>query len=126
MTVHPQTTETALTYHRAWTSGDMDAAMACVADDVTFDTPAGRLEGAEALRAFMEPFARGLTSSHVLGLHSTDDEAMLMYDTATVLVPSAPAAEWYRISEQRIRAGHIIFDRLPFALARGTVTPQQT
>jgi ketosteroid isomerase-like protein len=113
----------ALTYHRAWTSGDFDVALACLAPDISFDTPAGPLHGASALRQYMEPFAQGLVSSRVLAVHGSDDEAIMLYDTATATVPSAPAAEWYRIEGDLITAGRIVFDRLPFALARGSVVP---
>jgi hypothetical protein len=44
-----------------------------------------------------------------------------MYDTATRAVASAPAAELYRVRGGRITEIRIIFDRLPFALARGDV-----
>ena len=34
----------------AWTNHDLDTAMSYIADDIVCDTPAGRLEGAEAYR----------------------------------------------------------------------------
>ncbi|MGY4643658.1 nuclear transport factor 2 family protein [Cellulomonas sp. URHB0016] len=37
--------QTALAYHRAWSSHDVDAAMALVAPDVVCDAPAGTLVG---------------------------------------------------------------------------------
>jgi ketosteroid isomerase-like protein len=40
----------------AWTSHDLDMAMSYIADDIVCDTPAGRLEGAEAYRGFQGPF----------------------------------------------------------------------
>ena len=41
-----------LAYYQAWTSHDLDKAMSYIADDIVCDTPAGRLEGAEAYRGF--------------------------------------------------------------------------
>lgn len=110
-------------YHQAWTSGDMDAALSHVADDVVFDTPAGQLVGADALSAFMGPFAASLTSSRLLAAHGSEDQALLLYDTHNPGVPSAPAAELYEVRDGRITRGRIVFDRLPFALARGDVVP---
>ncbi len=55
--------ETALAYHRAWTGGDFEQAMAYVADDIVCAAPTGRLTGAETFRAFMQPFAQMLASS---------------------------------------------------------------
>ena len=117
--------DVALAYHRAWTAGDMDTAMTYVADDVVFDAPAGTLTGAAALRAFMAPFAASLTSARLLAAHGGEQDALIMYDTATPAVASAPAAELYTVRGGRIVAGRIIFDGLPFALARGDVTPRQ-
>jgi ketosteroid isomerase-like protein len=115
--------DTALAYHRAWISGDLDAAMAHVADDVICHAPAGMMNGVEALRAFMGGFAGSLTGSQLLACLGTDAEALIMYDTATQAVSSAPGAELYRVEQGRIVELRIIFDRLPFALARGDVVP---
>jgi len=115
--------DVALAYHRAWTSGDLDTALTHVADDVVCEAPAGRLTGTAALRGFMGPFTGSLTSSNLLASFGDDDRALIMYDTANPAVSSAPAAELYVIRDGRIREIRIIFDRLPFALARGDVTP---
>lgn len=111
----------ALAYHRAWTSGDMDAALTYVADDVICEAPPGRLTGTAALRGFMGPFAGSLTRSTLLASFGDDDRALIMYDTENAVVSSAPAAELYRVRDGRITEIRIIFDRLPFALARGDV-----
>ena len=44
-----------LAYYQAWTNHDLDTAMSYIADDIVCDTPAGRLEGAEAYRWFPGP-----------------------------------------------------------------------
>ncbi|WP_101525791.1 nuclear transport factor 2 family protein [Nocardioides houyundeii] len=113
----------ALAYHRAWTSREMDAAMSYVADDVVCEAPAGRLHGAEALRAFMGPFAAMLTSSDLLAAYGDEHSAVVFYDTSNPVVASAPAAEFHQVRDGRIAALRIVFDRLPFALARGEVVP---
>lgn len=41
-----------------------------------------------------------------------------MYDTETVQVAEAPGAELHTVSDGRILTLRIIFDRLPFDLAR--------
>ncbi len=114
----------ALAYHRAWTSGDMDAAMQYVAEDVVCDAPPGRLTGASALRSFMGPFASTLTSSGVLAAYGDEVSAVVIYDTANPAVASAPAAELHEVRDGRITALRIVFDRLPFALTRGEVVPR--
>lgn len=42
--------DTALAYHRAWTSHDFELAMTYIAEDIVCQAPAGRLDGAEAFR----------------------------------------------------------------------------
>ena len=42
----------ALAYHEAWTKKALDKAMSYIAEDIVCDAPAGRIEGAEAYRAF--------------------------------------------------------------------------
>jgi ketosteroid isomerase-like protein len=109
---------TALAYHRAWTGHDIDAAMAYVADDIVCDAPAGRLEGAAAFRAFMAPFVQILTGAEVLAAFGDEDTAVIVYDTATVPVASAPAAEAVTVRDGRITHDRFIFDRAPFDAAR--------
>lgn len=117
--------DTAVSYYRAWTSGDIDGAMSLVADGVTCHAPPGTLTGMPALQAFMGPFAASLTRSELLAAYGSDDEALIMYDTANPAVASAPGAEFYRLEDGRIVEIRIIFDRLPFALARGDVVQAQ-
>ena len=115
--------DTSLAYHRHWTSGEAESAWAMLAPGVVCDSPAGRLSGREAVRAFMAPFAAGLASSVLLASFGDSKHALLMYDTATPIVDSAPAAELHTVHDGVITHIRIVFDRLPFALARGDVTP---
>jgi ketosteroid isomerase-like protein len=108
----------ALDYYRAWTAKDLDAAMAYVAHDVVCDAPAGRIEGAAAYREFLAPFVRMLVDARLIGAYGDAEQALVMYDTRTTLVPSGPAAECVTVRDGRIRYSRFIFDRLPFAAAR--------
>ena len=45
--------DTALAYHRAWTSHDFDRAMTYIAEDIVCQAPSGRLDGTAAFRGFM-------------------------------------------------------------------------
>lgn len=110
--------EVALDYHRAWTGGDFERAMTYIAPDIRCQAPAGLLEGAEAFRGFMEPFARMLRSSRLVASFGEGDVALLLYDTETELVADAPGAELHTVADGRIVAMRIVFDRLPFDLAR--------
>jgi len=109
----------ALDYYTAWTGHDLDKAMTFVADDVVCEAPAGRIEGATAYRAFMGPFAGMLIRAELFGAYGDDEHAVVVYDTETRLVASAPAAEYLTVRAGRIVHSRFIFDRLPFVRARG-------
>ena len=109
---------TALAYYHAWTSHDLDGAMQYIADDIICDAPAGRLEGREAYLGFMSPFVQILTGSALIAAFGDDKTAVVVYDTATVPVASAPAAECVTVADGKIAYSRFIFDRAPFDAAR--------
>ena len=110
--------QTALAYHRDWTSHDFERAMQYVADDIVCLAPAGRLDGADAFRGFMGPFVEILTSSNLVAAFGDETTAVLMYDTDTRPVKDAPGAECLTVRDGKIVQMRIIFDRLPFEAAR--------
>jgi hypothetical protein len=78
---------TAPTYYQAWTTHNLDNAMSYIADNTAGDAPAGRLEGADAYRAFSGRFAQIITSATMIAAFGDDHTGLVMYDTQT-----APAA----------------------------------
>ncbi len=111
----------ALAYYQAWTSHDLDTAMTYVADDVVCDAPAGRLQGGAAYRGFMAPFTQILRRAEMIAAFGDDDTAVIVYDTETVPVPSAPAAECVTVRDGKITYSRFIFDPAPFDAARAAV-----
>ncbi len=109
---------TALAYYRAWSGGDFDQAMTYIAEGISCQAPAGHLEGIEAFRGFMGPFAQIVTSSNLIAAFGDHTTAVLMYGTETVPVKDAPGAECLTVADGKITHIRIIFDRLPFDLAR--------
>jgi len=109
---------TALAYYHAWTSRDLDKAMSYIADEIICDAPAGRLEGAAAYRAFMAPFAQIVTGSEMIAAFGDEETALIMYDTETVPVKSAPGAECVTVKDGKITHNRFVFDRAPFDAAR--------
>lgn len=109
---------TALAYYRAWTTHDFELAMTYIAEDIVCQAPAGRLDGAQAFRGFMGPFAEILTRSDLIAAFGDDTTAVLIYDTDTVPVKNAPGAERVTVEDGKITQMRIIFDRLPFGAAR--------
>jgi ketosteroid isomerase-like protein len=112
--------EVALAYYQAWTGKDIEAALSHLADDVVCDAPAGRLEGVEAYRQFLGPFAQMLLDSELLAAFGDDTKAVLVYDTRTPPVASGPGAECLTVRDGKIVSNRFIFDRLPFEAARRT------
>ncbi len=110
--------EVALAYYRAWTNKDLETAMSYIAPDIVCDAPAGRIEGAEGYRAFMAPFVEILVSSNMIAAFGDDRTAVVVYDTETVPVKSAPAAECVTVDSGKIVQSRFIFDRAPFEAAR--------
>jgi SnoaL-like domain len=109
---------TALAYHRAWTSRDFERAMTYIAPDIVCHAPAGPVVGADAFRGFMGPFCQILTRSELIAAFGHGTAAVLIYDTDTVPVQNATAAEYLTVSHGHIIAMTIIFDRAPFDAAR--------
>ena len=66
----------------------------------------------------MAPFVGMLVRAELLWARGDDEQATVVYDTETKLVPSAPAAEWVTVRDGRIVHSRFIFDRLPFQQAR--------
>ena len=104
-------------YYDSWTGKDMDGAMTYIADDIVCDAPTGRIEGAEAYRAFLEPFTHILIRAEMIAAFGDDDTALLMYDTETLPVKHAPGAECVTVQGGKIVHSTFLFDRAPFAAA---------
>jgi ketosteroid isomerase-like protein len=114
--------QVALDYYNAWTSKDLDRAMTYIAKDIVCEAPAGRIDGADAYRAFMAPFVQILRSSKLIAAFGDYHTALVMYDTETVPVKSAPGAECVTVKDGQITHSRFIFDRAPFEAARQQAT----
>jgi hypothetical protein len=54
----------------------------------------------------------------MIAAYGDDQFALIMYDTQTVPVKSAPAAECVTVTDDKITYSRFIFDRAPFDAAR--------
>ncbi|PZF79092.1 nuclear transport factor 2 family protein [Jiangella anatolica] len=113
--------DVALAYHRAWAGGDLDGALRYIADDIVCEAPPGLLSGADAYRAFLEPYVSQLVSATLIAAFGDDSTALVMYDSVTQLVAKAPGAECVRVEDGRIVHSWFIFDRAPFMAARAAM-----
>lgn len=101
-------------YHRAWTSGNIDRAMAHVADDIVCRAPGGDITGKDAYRGFLAGFAPNLTGLSDVATFADEDHVALFYYPHTAVTSTAPAAEHFTVRDDRIVENLLVFDRLSF------------
>lgn len=101
-------------YHQAWTSGNIDRAMALVADNVVCRAPGGDLTGKDAYREFIGGFAPTLTGLTDIASFADAERVALFYYPQTAATTTAPAAECFTVREGKIAESVLIFDRLSF------------
>jgi hypothetical protein len=106
--------EIVTSYHRAWTSGDVEKAMTYVADDIVCSAPGLDLAGKDAYRAYIAGFAPNLTGVGDIASFADGDRIALFYYPQTRATSTAPAAECFTIRDGTISESVLIFDRLAF------------
>lgn len=101
-------------YHDAWTSGDVDKAMALVADDITCRAPGADLTGKDAYREYIAGFAPMLTGIGDIAAFEDGERVALFYYPQTAATSIAPAGECFTIRGGKIAESVLVFDRLSF------------
>ena len=71
--------QVALAYYHAWTTKDLEQAMSYIDEQIVCDAPAGRIEGANAYRAFMAPFVGILKQAELWAAFGDQETAVLIY-----------------------------------------------
>ena len=107
--------QTALAYHKGWTSGDIDGAMAYVSDDIVCRAPGGDITGKDAYRGYLGGFAQHLSGLTDVAAFGDDEHVVLFYYPHTAATNAAPAAEHFTIRDGQIVESLLVFDRLSFA-----------
>lgn len=102
-------------YHRAWTCGDVEAAMDRVADGIVCRAPGRDISGKAAYREFIGGFAPALTGVGDIATFADGDRVALFYYPQTAATSTAPAAECFTVRGGRIVESVLIFDRPSFA-----------
>jgi len=111
----PPALATALAYHQAWTSQNLDQAMTYIAEDITCDAPGARISGAQAYRDFLGRFMTQLTGVQTVAAFGDDTTAVLFYYPHTANVSDAPTAECFTVAGGKITRSVLVFDRPSFA-----------
>lgn len=112
---HTPALQTALAYHRAWTSGDLDSAMELVNEDIVCRAPDGAITGKDAYRAYLGGFSQMMTGLTDIAAFGDDQQVVLFYCPHTVVTSTAPAAEHFTVRDGRIVESLLVFDRLSYA-----------
>ena len=106
---------TALAYHQAWTSQNLDQAMAYIASDITCDAPGARICGAQPYRDFLGRFMTKLTGMQTAAAFGDDTTAVLFNYPHTAATSDAPTAECFTVADGKITRSVLVFDRPSFA-----------
>ena len=107
----PPALVTALAYHQAWTSHDLDKAMTYIADNISCDAPGARISGAQSYRDFLGGFMAQLTGVQTAAAFGDDTTAVLFYYPHTATVSDAPTAECFTVTGGKITRSVLVFDR---------------
>jgi hypothetical protein len=92
--------------------------MSYIDEKIVCDAPAGRIEDATSYRHFIGPFLAILKRAELGPAFGDGETAVLMYDTETFPVASAPGAESLTVRDGKITRSRFVFDRKPFEGAR--------
>lgn len=111
---HGPALKTALAYHQAWTSGDLDGAMAYVADDIFCRAPGKDITGKQSYREFLGGFLQVFTGWKDVGAYGDGEHAVLFYYPYTATTTTAPAAEHFTVRDGQIVESLLVFDRLSY------------
>jgi SnoaL-like domain len=111
----PPALATALAYHQAWTSQNLDQAMTYIADDIACDAPGARISGAQQYREFLGGFMTQLTGVETVAAFGDDTTAVLFYYPFTARVNDASTAECFTVTGGKIIRSVLVFDRPSFA-----------
>ena len=106
---------TALAYHQAWTSKNLDQAMTHIADDIICDAPGAQISGAQQYRGFLGRFMTQLTGVQTVAAFGDNTTAVLFYYPHTANASDAPTAECFTVSGGKITRSVLVFDRPSFA-----------
>lgn len=101
-------------YHRAWTTCDIETAMSYVADDITCRAPGVDLNGKQAYQDYIAAFAPKLTGISDIAEFADGDRVALFYYPQTATTDTTPAAECFTVHDGKIVDSVLIFDRLSY------------
>jgi ketosteroid isomerase-like protein len=107
-------------YQTAMGKGDMKAARAFLADDLSFRGPLDTFSAAEPYLEALKRLAPMIVRIEPKRMFFEGDEAALFYDLVTNSpAGTAPCAEYYKVKGNKITHIQVYFDARPFAALMG-------
>lgn len=101
-------------FHRAWTGGDLETAMAQVTDDFVCHTPGDGTMGKQAYRDYLAGFLPMMTGAVDLAQFTDGDHVALFYFPQTAITDKTLAAEYFTVRDGRVAESSLTFDRLSY------------
>jgi ketosteroid isomerase-like protein len=109
-------------YFAAWTRNDVEAAYACLADDLVFVGPSARFTSRSEFKPGLVGFAALTRSAAISSLIVDGDRAAMLYD-CELAPPAGPTriASFFRVTDGKISWYETCFDPAGFQqLVRGS------
>ena len=101
-------------YHEAWTSGDIDRAMAFLAESVACYAPDPEVTTKDQWRDYLSGFVPMLTGAPELTRMSDGNRVSLWYFPQTEVTTTTLASELFTVEDGRIVEIRLAFDRLGY------------
>jgi len=102
--------EVARTYHRAWTSRNVDSARELLDPELETDLPLNHYAGREDFAAALAGFGAIVNRAELLAEFENGDEALLLYDLEVNGVGSLRIAEQFTVANGQITRIRMVND----------------
>ncbi|MDO5052913.1 MAG: nuclear transport factor 2 family protein [Pseudoclavibacter sp.] len=111
--------ELVLRFHRAWTGGDLDGAVALLDEGFRCRAPGRDIVGRSAYREYLAGFAQRLTGIEDIACLAEGERVALFSRPRTEHTATAVAGECFTVRDGRILESVLVFDRLSYAPQAG-------
>jgi ketosteroid isomerase-like protein len=112
--IAPDAESVVQSYHDAWTSGDVDRALALVSDDVRCFAPDERVTTKAEWREYLASFVPMMTGAPELTRMSDGNRVALWYFPQTAVTTTTLASELFVVEDGQIVEIRLAFDRLGY------------
>ncbi|MEJ3654390.1 nuclear transport factor 2 family protein [Actinomycetes bacterium KLBMP 9759] len=102
--------DVAVRFIEAFGRGDMDGVAACLAPEVSFESPRVRLNGAAPVVAAMAEFAQVVTGVQVVAALGDAAQAVVVYEMATGPFGTIRAVDHVAVQDGLITSDTLVFD----------------